>query len=72
VLTGYNDLLTINPILAEEWDYNKNENLHPENVAPNSNKRIWWKCKEGHEWQATINSRNRGNGCPYCSGRKKK
>ena len=27
-------------------------------------------CKNGHEWKATIKDRNRGNGCPYDSGRK--
>ena len=71
VLSGYNDLLTLNPILSTEWDYRKNVELRPEQVAPNSNKKVWWKCDKGHEWQAIINSRNKGNGCPYCSGRKK-
>ena len=36
---------------------------------PNSDKKVWWKCKNGHEWQAMIGNRHRGNGCPYCSGR---
>lgn len=34
-----------------------------------SNKTAYWKCYRGHEWQAPIDSRNRGNGCLYCSGR---
>ncbi|MBQ4587207.1 MAG: zinc-ribbon domain-containing protein, partial [Clostridia bacterium] len=37
----------------------------------NSHKKAWWKCDKGHEWQARIASRNKGSGCPYCSGRKK-
>ena len=69
VLPGYNDLLTINPNLAAEWNYGKNANMTPENFTPNSNKRFWWKCGKGHEWQATIANRNSGKGCPYCSGR---
>ncbi len=69
VLTGYNDLLTINPILAEEWNYEKNNGLTPTDVTANSSKKAWWKCQNGHEWQARIDSRNIGNGCPYCSGR---
>ena len=69
VLQGINDLQTINPSLAKEWNYEKNNNLVPSDVMPNSNKKIWWKCNTGHEWQATIASRNSGNGCPYCSGR---
>ncbi len=69
VLQGYNDLATINPILASEWNYEKNDGLKPIEVLPNSHKKVWWKCNKGHEWQAVIKSRNSGNGCPYCSGR---
>ena len=69
VLVGYNDLKTTNPALASEWHYKRNGALIPENVTANSGKKVWWKCSEGHEWSAPIDSRNRGNGCPYCSGR---
>ena len=69
VLKGYNDLQTINPTVASEWNYEKNNGLTPAEVMPNSNKKVWWKCKKGHEWQATINSRNNGIGCPFCSGK---
>ncbi len=70
VLKGYNDLQTINPILAKEWNCEKNNGLTPIDIMPNSNKKAWWKCGKGHEWQATIGSRNAGNGCPYCSNKK--
>ncbi len=70
VLQGYNDLKTLNPQLANEWNYEKNADLRPENFASNSGKKVWWKCSKGHEWQATINSRNKGSGCPYCVGQK--
>ena len=69
VLSGYNDLQTLNPILAAEWNYEKNGSLIPLDILPNSSKKAWWKCSYGHEWQAAISSRNRGKGCPYCSGR---
>ena len=59
-----------NPTLAEEWDYEKNAPLLPTEVLRSSSKKVWWKDKEGHGWQATINSRDRGSGCPYCSGKK--
>ena len=68
-LKGYNDLQTVNPILTNEWNYEKNNGLTPEDVTPGSNKKVWWKCENGHEWQATITQRNCGSGCPYCSGR---
>ena len=64
---GENDLQTINPTLAEEWNYEKNSGLTPRDVLPNSNKKVWWKCSKGHEWQTTINNRNGGNGCPVCN-----
>ena len=68
ILRGHNDLQTANPILSKEWNYEKNKGLTPEVVTPNSSKKVWWKCTNGHEWQARIDSRNNGNGCPYCSG----
>ena len=70
-IKGENDLETINPSLAKEWNYEKNNGLMPTDVTPNSGKKVWWKCSEGHEWQAKIANRSIGNGCPYCSGRKK-
>ena len=70
ILKGYNDLKTTNPKLAKEWNFKKNKSLKPTQVSISSNKKVWWKCSNGHEWMATVNDRNRGNGCPYCSGRK--
>ena len=70
VLAGYNDLQTINPTLAQEWNHEKNGDLKPENFTANSSEKVWWKCSKGHEWQATISNRNYGNGCPYCAGKK--
>lgn len=55
--------------LLQEWDFSKNENP-PENYSLGSNYKVWWKCNNGHSWQATINTRSKGIGCPYCSGRK--
>jgi len=63
-------LAFVNPLLMLEWQFDKNE-LTPDEVAPNSNKKVWWKCKKGHEWQARIAERHsRGRGCPYCAGQK--
>ncbi len=67
ILSGYNDLATVNPRLASEWDYKKNGTLKPQDVAPNSGKKVWWQCSKGHEWQAIIASRSSGRECPICS-----
>ena len=66
VLKGYNDLKTKNPKLAKEWHPTKNNDLTPNDVMPNSHKKVWWQCKLGHEWEATVGDRNRGTGCPIC------
>jgi hypothetical protein len=60
-------LLTVNPELAQEWHGTKNQPLKPSDFTPNSHKKVWWKCKNGHEWEAVIHNRNYGNGCPYCA-----
>ena len=63
-----NCLQTINPKLAKQWHPVKNGDLTPKEVPPYSNKKVWWQCSKGHEWQAAISNRSRGRGCPYCSG----
>ena len=70
ILPGKNDLLTKNPELAAEWDYEKNYPIRPEDIMPGRNKTAWWICKNcGHNWKAVINSRSRGSGCPKCAKR---
>lgn len=59
-----------NPKLAGEWHPTKNGSLTPSDVAPGSEKKVWWRCAKGHEWETMVNSRSKGSGCPYCSGTK--
>ena len=70
VLSGINDLKTVNPLLAEEWNSELNESKSPSEVFPNSNVSYWWKCETGHSYKASPASRTRGRGCPFCAGRK--
>ena len=68
VLAGFNDLATLNPILAAEWHPTLNGDLTPEMITPGANQRAWWKCATGHEWIAPISGRHReGYGCPHCN-----
>lgn len=70
VIAGENDLASIYPALAAQWHPEKNDSLWPEAVTPSSNKRVWWICERGHEWQAQISHRTTASsGCPYCSGK---
>ena len=67
VLPGINDLKTLNPNLAEEWDYEKNKPLTPSDVFSHGSKTVWWKCSKcGYSWKAKINNRANGRGCPAC------
>ena len=68
--SGENDLATVYPDIAMQWDYEKNDGLMPNKVFPNSNKKVWWKCDKGHSWRAAPNTRTSGCNCPYCAGNK--
>ena len=69
ILKGFNDLSTTKPMLAKEWHPSKNGDLSPSHITAGSQKKVWWMCKAGHEWQAVISSRARGNNCPVCAGK---
>ncbi len=59
-------LSVTHPELAKEadgWDSSE--------FLGGSHKKVSWKCRRGHKWDAAINTRSvRGYGCPFCSGRR--
>jgi hypothetical protein len=62
------NLLTLYPHLARQWHPFRNGVLTPDQVTPGSDKRVWWRCSKGHEWQAIVGNRTRKNyDCPYCA-----
>ena len=68
---GFNDLTTSHPDISSEWHPVLNGQLTPQTINAKSNRKVWWLCKYGHEYQSTIASRTGNNcGCPYCSGHK--
>ena len=71
LVKGVNDLATVNPKLASQWDYEKNSPLKPNDVLPRSMKKVWWICEKGHNFEATIDNRTKGSGCPLCSHERK-
>lgn len=56
--------------MAAQWDSELNGELTPQMVTAGSHKRVWWRCAEGHVWQALIYSRTgrQKSGCPICAG----
>ena len=65
MLAGFNDLESQCQWLVQEWNYEKNE-MTPSEVNFKSSRKVWWICSEGHEWEAEINDRRLGQGCPVC------
>ena len=71
VLAGFNDLATVSPAVAAQWHPTRNGDRTPDRVTAGSGKKVWWRCGQGHEWEATISSRTSGgNGCPVHTGQK--
>ena len=72
VLEGFNDLATKSPKMADEWDYEKNAPLKPNQVTAHSNKKVWWKCAAGHRFKAAICTRvEYQTRCPICNRERK-
>ena len=70
VLSGFNDLATVNPEIAAEWDNEANDELRPQHVTISSGRKVSWKCKpHGHPWVATVSARTNDRGCPVCAGK---
>ena len=69
VIAGINDLATLEPLLVKQWS--KKNKIKPTEVSIGSHKKVIWRCKKGHEWEAVIKSRTiNKTGCPYCSHNK--
>lgn len=68
-LKGVNDLATVNPQLADEWDYEKNNGIRPDEITAGSGKEFFWKCKSNHSFKKSVAMRSAGSGCPICAGR---
>ena len=55
VIAGINDLATLEPLLAKQWS--KKNKIKPTEVSIGSHKKVIWRCKKGHEWEAAVKSR---------------
>ena len=68
-IIGENDLETIYPEIAKEWDYEKNE-LSPKQVGAHSSRKASWICPMcGKSYQCIISSRTQKTEkvCPDCA-----
>ncbi len=62
-----NSLAAVEPKIAAEWHPTKNGKLTPRDVTFGAVKRVWWRCKFGHEWHLGVTGRtHRQTGCRQC------
>ncbi len=64
LLVGFNDLATTHPDLSRQAD-----GWNPTTVIAGTHSKKSWRCDEGHLWDAKIQSRARGIGCPICANK---
>lgn len=67
VSPGFNDLKSLHPAIAAEFDSELNK-TEPHLVLAGTAEYFYWKCPEGHSWRAKVSNRvSRQSGCPGCS-----
>jgi len=59
--------------LQKQWHDRLNMHLGNILIRPASNRKVWWSCDQcpdnfPHIWDATVQNRTYGRGCPFCSG----
>ncbi len=68
-----NAMVKTKPQFFIEWNFKKNDELCFDvyAITKGSNKKVWWVCEKGHEWNGVVSNRYLlGRGCPYCSNQK--
>ncbi|XLQ20693.1 MAG: zinc-ribbon domain-containing protein [Candidatus Moraniibacteriota bacterium] len=67
VATRTNNITVTHPELTKE--YSSENELLADQIKSGSSKKVSWICSKcEHEWQAVVNSRTSGCGCPSCRG----
>ncbi len=66
-------MAALSPILTEQWHPTLNGKISPKDVTiGSSSRKYWWQCPvaEDHIYEAKVNNRKQGEGCPICAGKK--
>ena len=43
--------------LLDQWDGSRNGTLTPDTVSYGGRQKLWWRCEQGHVWQAAVYTR---------------
>ena len=68
-LVDENDLMTLFPEIAKEWDLEKNNGISPREVSPFTHNSYWWICPKGHSYKKKVIQRTKLHkpvDCPKC------
>jgi len=68
-LVDENDLMTLFPEIAKEWDLEKNNGISPREVSPFTHNSYWWICPKGHSYKKKVIQRTKFHkpvDCPKC------
>ena len=66
-----NSLYSTNLPIINEWNYQLNNEITPHDVTKYSRLKVWWSCEKcGSNYDSKILERVKGNGCPYCAGKR--
>ncbi len=65
---GERSLAVVDPLLALEWNYEKNP-ISPHELTANTNYKAWWTCPDcGYVYQSAVSNRHKNSsGCPVCA-----
>lgn len=68
VVTASNCLAARRSDVAMRWDYEKNGDLTPRDVAVQSHRKAYFRCQAGHSYARPIYHMVNRGGCKYCAG----
>ena len=61
-----NNLTLTHPELTKEFHSTKNGDLSVATLTKSSQKKVWWQCTKGHDYEMFVKQRVNGYGCPIC------
>ena len=59
--------LLVNVAPSLEGEYSGKNTVPFAQLTKGSGRSVWWKCENGHEWEARVWTRVKGAGCPTCA-----
>lgn len=69
-ITKKKSILITHPLIAKDWDIEKNINSVIENISSTEKISVWWKCANEHSYAVSPYTRLRTNGCKFCNKEK--